>query len=84
MGFTVTRHALIAVLFCMASSAFVVAVLADSLALKAAREGRQMTEPGGLRLANGIRRFFAAMSRRRPSFIRLPRRESSLNQGERT
>jgi hypothetical protein len=40
-----------------------------------------MTEPGGLRLANGIRRFFAAMSRRRPSFIRSPRRESSLNQG---
>jgi hypothetical protein len=33
---------------------------------------------------NGIRRFFAAMSRRPPSFIRLPRRESSLNQGERT
>ena len=37
LGFTVTRHALIAVLFCMAFSAFVVTVLADSLALKAAR-----------------------------------------------
>ena len=36
-GFTMTRHALIAVLFCMAFSTFVVAVLADSLALKAAR-----------------------------------------------
>jgi hypothetical protein len=32
-----TRHALIAVLFCMAFSAFVVAVLADSLTSKAVR-----------------------------------------------
>jgi hypothetical protein len=32
----VIRHALLAVLFCMAFSAFVVAILADSLAPKAA------------------------------------------------
>jgi hypothetical protein len=52
-----TRHVLIAVLFFIMFGAFVVAVVADSLAIKSARRpGRQMIEPapkgnGGLSTA---------------------------------
>jgi hypothetical protein len=47
VAFDMTRHVLISVLFFIMFGAFVMAVLADSLAIKSARRpGRQMIEPG--------------------------------------